>query len=680
MLAALEMKEASGIRANLLSSEKECQRKALEQIIGILSSGNDMSCFFVDVARLFAQKSLKLRRLIYIFISRHGPLHPEKVMNVLHVILSDLYSQNYHIRVMSLKCVASLASIDFVADAFVEPLYDILYNDSNAQVRQTAILSAYSIFNSSSKKLEKDRLKECLLHITKVEKNPEILGALCSVLNGIRGIGISSEQIQENLFKKIIYMLIDASDGARLHFLRTISQFQFRGINEVTETMQQISPIFYSANTALVVTASNAFVALIYRHARDLDKDMFLESTKESLSFLLRALTFQFQSITEPENRLYTLQLINNVLNIFPFCIEHLEASEFYLQYGEPSLVQLEKLNVLRLLGTESNAEAMLLEFREYTKDFYVPDVSVRSVQIITEIGLRLPRFAIFAGHLLKDIIATTNSLAISDAVVECVQYLLRLGAQNELEISLAKAVLQFVQEYHAHTAILSLLWILGEYYTLHENAEIIVLRFLENFENVALEVQLALLTTILKIYVGKKEETDSDDKESASPHLLEEILSKCARVNDPLMLDRLQFYRDMLNRGKAFSRKILLHQKTQAPALVLESMRDLFSKRVKPDHASMVKGFDEFWAHSVMGTSVAIQGKLSKTVHEPFPAYHEKPISEIESMVRKEESSVSSQNIADSFDELFLSAREDNRQNNGASRQPSYDFGELFD
>ena len=632
-----------------------------------------MSYFFVDVARLFRGKSLRIRRLVYIFVSRCGAFHPEKVLSVLEVIMNDLYSPNVHARTLSLKCMASLSSINFVADAFVAPLSDILKNDTNPLVKQTAVLCILSIFRKSHDLFEKHKLRDVLFDMFRIETDPCVLASVVLILMKTRHASsdVTEQPLSESEVTNMLYAMNYCSDTDQLSILRFLTLSKFSLDADAARVMSKVYPMLHTSNVALIVQISQFF--LIHIASLESAQIDVCQSSEGYLRKLLNALLFHLESTLEPESMHYILQVIHMILHSSPSAASDLPISTLFLRFSESELVQAEKIQLLSFVANDSNALDILKELEEYTKDTYSMYVSSRTIFAMVEIGLALPSVNEHVLQKLLGIFHTTTSQAVLEGIIECAQYILRFSASDSTKDAIVKLIIESNTQCTQDDAKQSLLWIVGQVGDF-ENSHAILSRFLSNFSHESFGVHLALLTASVKFQLRFKDTANHE----ACFHLGQAILRKCTELDDPLLQDRAQFYADLLEMPVTNAHSIIFPAMASKPQ---SFPRHIHCKYQSLRPHTLIEDIDDLSLHAVVREVSALDSQKVK----PKKAVRTTPVPANENDDSDSASVVIEDHADDndfSFDDLFASKIVGSSPARKGTAEPrkSFDFGALFD
>jgi vesicle coat complex subunit len=166
-----------------------------------------------------------------------------------------------------------------------------------------------------------------------------------------------------------------------------------------------------------------------------------------------------------------------------------------------------------------SNAALVLDELAEYCNSVDV-DFVRRSVKSIGEIAIKLETCANKCVDILVGLVEGKAGYAVEQSVIVLSDILRKFPGRFEGIISKVCQNLDQVKDPQARAAGI---WILGEYSTLIEKVELILDPFLDTFGDESPLVQLQLISTIVKVFLTKPDETREQ---------LEFVLTEATKVN----------------------------------------------------------------------------------------------------------------------------------------------------
>ena len=184
--------------------------------------------------------------------------------------------------------------------------------------------------------------------------------------------------------------------------------------------------------------------------------------------------------------------------------IDYLEL--FFCKHNEPDFIKIEKLNIIDSLIREQNAVKVLKELKNYI-DFKCTNLTQRCIKCIGKIGLLYQNITKECIELFISLIQTKNKFIIQECVINIVNIFRKYPKQYEYVIPI---ICQYINDISDYKAKSSLVWIIGEYSAVIQNVSELINNFLlNNFVNEQIDVQLAILTAIVKLYLVNNEEKE---------------------------------------------------------------------------------------------------------------------------------------------------------------------------
>ncbi|KAI8844149.1 armadillo-type protein [Chytridium lagenaria] len=207
------------------------------------------------------------------------------------------------------------------------------------------------------------------------------------------------------------------------------------------------------------------------------------------------------------------------------------EIRVFFCKYNDAIYVKLAKLEVICRLVTDETVDQVLSELKEYATEVDVDFVrkSVRSI-----------------GRFLFLLIRTKVNYVIQEAIV-----VMKYPNRYESVIGILCEDLEELEEVEAKA---SLIWIIGQYSERLDNANELLEQFMETFREDAAEVQLALLTAVVKLFIKQP---------SAGQDLVPRILKWATEeVDNPDLRDRGFIYWRLLSTNAHAAKTVVLAEK----------------------------------------------------------------------------------------------------------------------
>ncbi|PVD33080.1 hypothetical protein C0Q70_08529 [Pomacea canaliculata] len=226
------------------------------------------------------------------------------------------------------------------------------------------------------------------------------------------------------------------------------------------------------------------------------------------------------------------------------------EMKVFFVKYNDPIYVKLEKLDIMIRLTNQGNIAQVLAELKEYATEVDV-DFVRKSVRAIGRCAIKVEQAAERCVSTLLDLIQTKVNYVVQEAIVVIKDIFRKYPNKYESIIATLCENLDTLDEPEARA---SMIWIIGEYAERIDNADELLESFLEGFQDENTQVQLQLLTAIVKLFL--KRPTDTQE-------LVQQVLSLATQDSDnPDLRDRGYIYWRLLSTDPAAAKEVVLAEK----------------------------------------------------------------------------------------------------------------------
>lgn len=231
----------------------------------------------------------------------------------------------------------------------------------------------------------------------------------------------------------------------------------------------------------------------------------------------------------------------------------------FFCKYNDPIYVKVTKLELIFTLATEHNIDQVLTELREYATEIDIHFVR-NSVRAIGRLAIKIEPAARLCISTLLELVATKVSYIVQEATVVIRNIFRRYPNKYESIISTLCQHLDSLDESEAKAAMI---WIVGQYADRIENSDTLLDDFLYTFLDETHEVQLALLTATVKLFILRPTKGQA---------LVPKVLQWATQDTDnPDLRDRGYMYWRLLSSDPAAAKEIIMGDK---PPIIAENER----------------------------------------------------------------------------------------------------------
>ena len=229
----------------------------------------------------------------------------------------------------------------------------------------------------------------------------------------------------------------------------------------------------------------------------------------------------------------------------------------FFCKYNDPIYVKVTKLELIFMLANEKNIDEVLTELREYATEVDVHFVR-KAVRAIGKLAIKIEPAAKRCINLLLELVATKVPYIVQEATVVIRNIFRKYPNQYESIIGTLCEHLDSLDEPEAKAAMV---WVIGQYASRIENSDVLLEDFLYNFAEEPVEVQLALLTATVKLFIQRP---------TKGQELVPRVLKWATEETDnPDLRDRAYMYWRLLSTDMEAAKRIVMGDK---PAITAES------------------------------------------------------------------------------------------------------------
>lgn len=529
------------LKSELNSDKKEKKREAVKKVIASMTVGKDVSALFPDVVNCMQTDNLELKKLVYLYLMNYAKSQPDMAIMAVNTFVKDCEDANPLIRALAVRTMGCIR-VDKITEYLCEPLRKCL-KDEDPYVRKTAAVCVAKLYDINAQLVEDqgflDQLKDLLS-----DSNPMVVANAVAALSEMNEASCSGSPLIEmnaQTINKLLTALNECTEWGQVFILDSLANYSPKDDREAQSICERITPRLAHANAAVVLSAVKVLMKFMEMLASD--SDFVSTLTKKLAPPLVTLLS------SEPEVQYVALRNINLIVQKRPDILKH-EMKVFFVKYNDPIYVKLEKLDIMIRLASQANIAQVLSELKEYATEVDV-DFVRKAVRAIGRCAIKVEQSAERCVSTLLDLIQTKVNYVVQEAIVVIKDIFRKYPNKYESIISTLCENLDTLDEPEARA---SMIWIIGEYAERIDNADELLESFLEGFHDENTQVQLQLLTAIVKLFL--KRPTDTQE-------LVQQVLSLATQDSDnPDLRDRGFIYWRLLSTDPAAAKEVVLAEK----------------------------------------------------------------------------------------------------------------------
>ncbi|KAJ2732124.1 hypothetical protein IW152_004046 [Coemansia sp. BCRC 34962] len=535
------------LRAELTSEKKDPrhQRKkvAMKKVVANMTMGNDMSPLFQEVIACMGIPDLEVKKMVYLFLINYARARAEIANLAVNGFEDDVNDPNPLVRAMAIRTMGYIY-VERVIESLIDPLRHCL-RDRDPYVRKTAAMAVLKLSMFDRSLVEEERFLDMLKDLL-ADGNPSVVANAVAALTEIseRSPHIKLK-LNMKIANKLITALNECNEWGQIYILESLMYVVPQDSSDAETIMERIMPRLQHGNSGVVLVAIKVIAYM-----------MNYVSQVETLEPILRKLSPPLVTLlaSGPEVQYITLRNIQLLLQRWPTILQN-QLRAFFCKYDDPIYVKLAKLEVILSLTTEENARVVLTELAEYATEIDV-DFVRKAVRSIGRIAIKIELAADRCVRALLDLIQTKVNYVVQEAIVVIRDIFRKYPNRYESIIGTLCENLDSLDEPEARAAMI---WIIGQYADRIDNSDVVLGTFLESFLDDTSEVQLALLTAIVKLFIMRP---------TAGQDLVPKVLKWATEdVDSPDIRDRGFIYWRLLSTDPEMARTVVLSDKPEITA-----------------------------------------------------------------------------------------------------------------
>lgn len=541
-------------RAELQAAEtkdKKYQKRktVLKKIVANITMGNDMSPLFHDVIQCIGTPLLEIKKMVYLFLVSYGRSKPDQIHLVIPSFLQDCSDRNPLIRALAIRTM-SYIPIPVVTEALGDQLRHCL-KDRDPYVRKTAAICVAKVYTADPRKAERKGFVE-LLRDMLIDENATVVSNAVAALSeiGDRQDGVIFK-LNLTIANKLLGALGESSEWGQIYILDSLLRYVPEQHADAEMMAERVIVQLQHANSAVVLTTIKALLYL-----------MNYIGDRRLIDYICRKMGPPLVTLLSsgPEVQYVALRNILLIIQRRPTVLKN-DVKAFFCKYNDPIYVKLAKLEIMYRLAREENAREVLAELEEYASEVDV-DFVRKAVRSIGRLAIKVEPAADKCIESLLKLIDTKVTYVVQEAVIVTKDIFRRYPGKYEGIIPKLCENLDALDEPEAKAAMV---WILGQFADKIDNADELLDDLVYGFLDEPAEVQLALLTAVVKLFIYKSQS-------EVTKALVHKVLKWATEdIDNPDLRDRGFMYWRMLAMNPAVAAEIVLAEK---PAITTDSDR----------------------------------------------------------------------------------------------------------
>ncbi|GAA40362.2 AP-1 complex subunit beta-1 [Clonorchis sinensis] len=388
--------------------------------------------------------------------------------------------------------------VDKITAYLCDPLRKCL-KDEDPYVRKTAAVCVAKLHDIDAELVEDSGFLELLRDLL-CDSNPMVVANAVASISEILESTVSDQArslltFDGPVINKLLTALNECTEWGQVFILDAIADYTPVDDREAQSIVERVTPRLAHANAAVVLSTVKVVMKMI--ELIDPEAELVSTVTRKLAPPLVTLLS------AEPEIQYVALRNINLIVQKRKDVLKQ-EMKVFFVKYNDPIYVKLEKLDIMIRLINQSNIGQVLAELKEYAKEVDV-DFVRKAVRAIGRCAIKIESAAERCVSTLIELIQTKVNYVVQEAIIVIKDIFRKYPNKYESIISILCENLDTLDEPEARG---SMIWIIGEYAERIDNADELLASFLDGFQDENAQVQLQLLTAIVKLFLKRPSDT----------------------------------------------------------------------------------------------------------------------------------------------------------------------------
>lgn len=510
----------------------------MKKIVANMTMGSDMSPLFADVIHSMSTPDIVIKKMTYLYLINYGRSRPDLIHHAISHFLTDCADRNPLVRSLSLRTM-SYIPLPIVTSSLLDPLRHCL-SDADPYVRKTAAICVAKVWFYDRAIVEKEGLISNLRDLLADSNASVIANAVASLTEITDKSDTITLKLNLTIANKLLSAVGECSEWGQIYILESLLHFVPESSDEAQVLCERISSRLQHSNSAVVLTSTKIIIYLL-NYINDQNViDHYCKKLSPPLITLLSS---------GPEVQYVALRNILLIIQRRPLVLRN-DVRVFFVKYLDPIYVKLAKLEIIYRLTREDNCNEILAELTEYATEIDV-DFVRKAVRSIGRLAIKIDGAADRCVKALLELIETKVTYVVQEAIVVFKDVFRRYPHRYDIVIPTLTANLDSLDEPEAKA---SMIWIIGECAERIENSHELLDDFLFNFLDEPVEVQLALLTATVKLFIKTPQQ---------GQELVPKVLKWATEdIDNPDLRDRGFVYWRLLSSDPTAAREIVLGDK----------------------------------------------------------------------------------------------------------------------
>ncbi|OHT17575.1 Adaptin N terminal region family protein [Tritrichomonas foetus] len=465
---------------------------------------------------------IKGRRFVGILDENYLEKNQNVQQQVIQSVLNDFEKSDPLLKGIAVRHAGKLSN-DSNVDKFVPVILRGASSD-DPYVRKASALAILNLHHTKPSFVDRFKLGPILKNLVE-DSNPNVAANAVAALTEINAQ--RSEPLftpNSNTVNNLLAAIDQATEWSQTEILDFVSTYKPKDAADARGIIARVTSRLSHANAAVVLSAIRCCLQMnMFIDDQAKVRDTLHKVVLPLVTLLNNSAPIQYIAV---KSILVLLQNYKRMLSS--------EVSIFFCKYDDPLYMKLAKLDVILTLTNTQHVGRVLDELYEYAQQTDIEFVR-KSIRAIGRIAVQFESAAAACVDKIVSLIDMKVHFVVQECIVVAVDIFRRYPGKYEGIISNINAALSGTLDDHRAKA--AMVWILGEYAAQIGNAGTPLALFLDDFCEETADVQLSIITAVVKYYLICEETSDGDD-------MLRRVINMATnQVDNPDVRDRAFMY-----------------------------------------------------------------------------------------------------------------------------------------
>jgi hypothetical protein len=493
---------------------------------------------------------IKARRFVSVLNENYTDRLPNLVQGHVQAILMDFDRPDPLVKGIAVRH-AGRAATDETADRLVPVIQRGAQND-DPYVRKAAALAILNLNQTKPSFISKYKLTPVLKQLVEDSNLNVAANAVAALTEINQGLAQPLFVPGGNTINNLLAAIDQATEWSQVEILDFVSTYIPLDGTEARGIIQRVSSRLSHANAAVVLSAVRCSLQMnSFLDDQAKVRETLTKIVLPLVTLLNNSAPIQYIAV---KSILILLQKYRRMLAS--------EVSIFFCKFDDPLYMKMAKLDVILTLANTQNVGKVLEELFDYAQQTDVEFVR-KSIRAIGKVAVQFESAADACVDRIVSLVDTKGQYVVQECIVVAVDVFRRYPGKYEGIIANINAKLTGTLDDHRAKAAMS--WILGEYCgSIGDPASIFNAMFVDEFVDETEDVQLAVLTAVVKFYL-QSDDADADE-------LLRKVLNLATnQVDNPDVRDRAFMYLGLIQDASEEAGQVILPEHSDLPTLTVE-------------------------------------------------------------------------------------------------------------